>query len=76
MSEPNFYAADNDCGTSTSTGWSNTWYVVGFHTREARTRYLRKSRRISARAIEPSQIVQYGGLALIETDDGAGWIKV
>lgn len=54
-----FYAANNDYGTETSIGFSNTWAVLAFGTRQARDHYVAQSNSLAARAIKRKEVTRY-----------------
>jgi len=65
-----FYAADNSYGSETDIGFSNTWYVVSFDTKELRDAFVNKSNRCSTRSIKSVDVKRFGGVQLHLTSTG------
>ena len=56
-----FYAAVNSHATETSIGFSNTWGVLGFATRQMRDAYVKHAKDLATKAITSNEIRTYGG---------------
>lgn len=54
-----FYAAVNSYATETSIGFSNTWGVLGFATRQMRDAYVQQAKDLATKAITSSEIRTY-----------------
>lgn len=54
-----FYAADNSYATESSAGFSNTWYVLVFDTKQNRDLYVENSASMAAQAITRKQVISY-----------------
>ena len=54
-----FYAATNSYGTESSIGFTNTWNVYAFNSKELRNEYVEQSTDISTRAIPKREIGEY-----------------
>jgi hypothetical protein len=54
-----YYAAINQYSNETSIGFSNTWGVLAFESKEARDRYVNNVRDLATRSITRKQIKDY-----------------
>ncbi len=66
----NYYAADNRYGNETSVGFANTWYVIAFPSKDKRDAFVKKSWRVSTRAIRASEVRRYGNVQYRMNEDG------
>lgn len=56
-----FYAAKNSWVTETSIGFADTWYVIGFATKQMRDTYVEQAKDRATRTITSQNIKEYGG---------------
>lgn len=54
-----FYAAGNNYANETSVGFCNTWYVIGFATRQTRDAYVQRASDLATRAIKHDEMRKY-----------------
>ncbi len=54
-----FYAAKNTHATETSIGFANTWYVIGFATKESRDQHIKNATDRATQAINADELKKY-----------------
>lgn len=54
-----FYAANNQYGSDTDIGFSNTWYALAFSSKNARDTYVASNRSLAARKITRKELSRY-----------------
>ena len=57
--ERKYYAIENQKGSSTSHGFSNTWSVLVFNSKASRDKFVSESINITVKAIEKKDVTRY-----------------